>query len=121
VLLDPAEFVRQGYRLFIDTNIFMDVDPTRKGRLKRLFERCGEQILQNRNPVIVPVKVVDELTRQSELNRTGMSAGRVTAVDKATRALELLDGAEAQGLIRKDLGDHSNPYADLCRARHKSA
>jgi hypothetical protein len=112
VLLDPAEFVCQGYRLFIDTNIFMDVDPMRKGRLKRLFERCGEQILENRNPVIVPVKVVDELTRQSGLNRTGMSADRIAAVNKATIALELLDGAEAQGLIRKDLGDHSNPYAD---------
>lgn len=84
----------------------------RKGRLKRLFERCGEQILENRNPLIVPVKVVDELTRQSGLNRTGMPADRVAAVDKAKRALELLDGAEAQGLIRKDLGDHSNPYAD---------
>ena len=84
----------------------------RKGRLKRLFERCGEQILKTRNPVIVPVKVVDELTRQSGLNRTGMSADRIAAVNKATRALELLDGAEAQGLIRKDLGDHSNPYAD---------
>ena len=112
VLLDPAEYVRPGHRLFIDTNIFMDVDPARKGRLKRLFERCAERIIAHHNPVIVPVKVIDELTRQSRLGRAGLSEDRASAVDKAKKALELLDDAESRGLVRKDLGDHSNPYAD---------
>jgi hypothetical protein len=112
VLLDPAEYVRPGCRLFIDTNIFMDVDPARKGRLKRLFERCGEQIIAHRNPVIVPVKVIDELTKQSRLDRAGLSQDRSSAAGKAKKALELLDDAETKGLVRKDLGDHSNPYAD---------
>ena len=112
MLLDPAEYVRPGCRLFIDTNIFMDVDPARKGRLKRLFERCAERITAHHNPVIVPVKVIDELTRQSRLGRAGLSEDRASAVDKAKRALELLDAAESRGWVRKDLGDRSNPYAD---------
>jgi len=112
VLLDPAEYVRPGCRLFIDTNIFMDVDPARKGRLKRLFERCAERIIAYHNPVIVPVKIIDELTKQSRMGRAGLPEDRASAVDKAKKALELLDDAESMGLVRKDLGDHSNPYAD---------
>lgn len=111
-VIAPEEFVQPDRRLFIDTNIFMDTDPAREGGLKGLFERCAEPIRANENPVVVPTKVVDELTKQSQIDVLGLSDDRVSAVKKAGNALVFLSAAEGAGLIRKDLGDLSNPYAD---------
>lgn len=107
----PEEFVTTGRRLFIDTNVFMDTSPARDG-LKRLFERCVETVRSNGNGVVVPSKVVDELQKQSQIDTTGLSEDRSASIRKAANALVFLDDAEDAGLIRKDLGDVSNPYAD---------
>ncbi len=111
-LLDPVEFLHPNRRLFIDTNIFMDTDDRRAGGLKRLFERGHDAILRNSNPIVVPTKVVGELTRQSQLNPAGESTDRADAIKKAGTALTFLESASRVGLIRKDLGDDTNPYAD---------
>lgn len=110
--LPPEEFVETGSRLFIDTNIFMDVDPARDGGLKGLFERCTPTIRANGNPVVVPTKVVDELAKQARIDIAGLSDERAASIKKAANALKFLDAAADTGLIRKDLGDASNPYAD---------
>ncbi|MBX0299371.1 hypothetical protein K2F54_05195 [Cryobacterium sp. 1639] len=111
-MLDPTEFVQQERRLFIDTNVFMDTDTRRAGGLKRLFERCQDDIARNSNPIVVPTKVVDELTKQSRTNPAGLTDGKAAAVRKATNSLTFLESVAPLGLVRKDLGDNSNPYAD---------
>ncbi len=111
--VSPEEFIATGRRLFIDTNVFMDTHPARDGGLKRLFERCAETIRSHEeHRVVVPSKVVDELQKQSQIETTGLSEDRVAAIKKAGNALAFLDAAEGERLIRKDLGDVSNPYAD---------
>jgi serine/threonine protein kinase len=112
VVVDPVTLVSPTCRLFIDTNVFMDTDPRRQGGLKALFERIAPVLLQGRNPVIVPSKVIAELTKQSGLDPTALEADRAEAIRKAGNALIFLGSAEAQGLVRNDLGDESNPYAD---------
>lgn len=111
-LVSPAHFVAPGRRLFIDTNIFMDTDPAKKGRLKRLLEHCSARILKHKNPVIIPTKVVDELTKHSQLDPASLSADRARAAAKAAMTLKLLRDAESKHLFRTDLGNASNPYAD---------
>lgn len=111
-MLDPTVFVQAGRRLFIDTNVFMDTDTRRAGGLKRLFERCKDDIARNDNPIVVPTKVVDELRKQSRISSVGLSEERAAAVRKAANALTFLESVEPLGLVRKDLGDSSNPYAD---------
>lgn len=111
-LLDPIEFLQPNRRLFIDTNVFMDTTPSRSGGLKRLFERGHSTILANANPVIVPTKVVDELKKQSQLDPGKETKERSEAIKKAAAALAFLESASAVGLVRKDLGDDTNPYAD---------
>lgn len=111
-LLDPVEFLQPSRRLLIDTNIFMDTDPRRAGGLKRLFERGQDAILKNGNPIIVPTKVVGELTKQSRLDPARETVERAEAIKKAAAALTFLDSASQVGLVRKDLGDDTNPYAD---------
>lgn len=111
-ILEPTTFVQPDRRLFIDTNIFMDTDLRIAGGLKRLFERSQAGILQYSNPIIVPTKVVDELTKQSRLDPSVLSEERAEAVRKAGSSLVFLTAAEAVGLVRKDLGDDTNPYAD---------
>lgn len=111
-VIAPEEFVQPDWRLFIDTNIFMDTHPAREGGLKALFKRCAEVIRANANPVVVPTKVVDELAKQSQRDALGLSEDRANAVKKAGNALVFLGDAEGAGLVRKDLGDVSNPYAD---------
>jgi hypothetical protein len=111
-LLDPAEFLGESGRLFIDTNMFMDTDDRRTGAMKRLFERCASTARENNNPLVVPSKVVGELTRHSRSDLSLLSGDRAQAVLKAKNALVFIDSAEASGLIRKDLGDATNPYAD---------
>ena len=111
-VLDPVEFLQPNRRLFIDTNVFMDTDPLRAGGLKRLFERGQDAILRNSNPIVVPTKVVGELTKQSSLNPSSESQERADAIRKAGAALTFLESASRVGLIRRDLGDDTNPYAD---------
>ncbi len=110
--LDPVEFLQPNRRLFIDTNVFMDTDAHRAGGLKRLFERGQEAILANNNPIIVPTKVIDELRKQSQTNLSGKTNERIASIAKARSALIFLESASKAGLVRKDLGDSSNPYAD---------
>lgn len=111
-LLDPVEFLQPNRRLFIDTNVFMDTDARRAGGLKRLFERGHSTILANGNPIVVPTKVVGELTKQSQIDPSGESSERAEAIKKAGAALTFLESASDVGLVRKDLGDDTNPYAD---------
>ncbi|MCC2314079.1 protein kinase domain-containing protein [Cellulomonas xiejunii] len=112
VTLRPEEFVQPDCRLFIDTNVFMDTDKTREGGLKGLFERCADAVQADSNPIVVPGKVIDELTKQSAKSLDGLSEERARSIRKATNALVFLEGASVQGLVRNDLGDRSNPYAD---------
>lgn len=112
MVLDPVEFLQRDRRLFIDTNIFMDTDQRRAGGLKRLFERGQSAILTNGNPIVVPTKVVNELTKQSLLDPSIETEKRAEAIKKAGAALTFLESASSVGLIRKDLGDDTNPYAD---------
>ncbi len=55
---------------------------------------------------------MDELKTQSQIDTTGISEDRAASIKKAGNALVFLGAAEGAGLIRKDLGDVSNPYAD---------
>lgn len=109
-LLDPTEFLQPNGRLFIDTNIFMHADA---GALKRLFERGQSAIIANDNPVVVPTKVVRELTDQSRRDPSSVEdVEEAEAIKKAGNALAFLESASKVGLIRKDLGHITNPYAD---------
>ena len=96
-LLDPVEFLQPNRRLFIDTNVFMDTDPRRAGGLKRLFERGQSVILANGSAVIVPTKVVGELTKQSRIDPTAETAERAEAIKKAGAALTFLESASKVG------------------------
>lgn len=108
----PEEFLNPNRRLFIDTNVFMDTDPRRAAGLKKLIERCQAIAVRNGNGIVVPTKVVAELERQSHLSTAGLSDERAAAVRRAGRWLGVLESLAAAGLVRKDLGDGSNPYAD---------
>ncbi|GAA2163002.1 translation initiation factor IF-2 N-terminal domain-containing protein [Pedococcus bigeumensis] len=112
-LLDPVEFLQPNRRLFIDTNILMDPDTRRAAGLKRLFERGQDAILKNGNPIVVPTKVIGELTKQSRRDPSQEAEERTrVAIKKASASLTFLEEAAKHGLVRKDLGDESNPYAD---------
>ncbi len=111
-ILAPEDFVETGRRLFIDTNVFMDTDTARSAGLKRLFERCKDVAIRNGNGIVVPSKVIDELSKQSGLDVSLFTEERAAAVRRAGQWLTALESAAAHGLIRKDLGDGSNPYAD---------
>ncbi|GAA1743963.1 CFI-box-CTERM domain-containing protein [Microcella frigidaquae] len=112
LIFDPADLVAPDARLFIDTNVFMDTDPSRQGGLQKLFARVAPKIELGGSPVVVPTKVIAELTDQSATDPSGEDPDRVEAIKKAANALLFLQSASAQGLVRKDLGDDSNPYAD---------
>lgn len=107
-VLAPEEFVEPGRRLFIDTNVFVHTDDALKG----LFKRCRPAILANANPIVITTKVLDELAKQSRINPTGLPERDVAGPGKASNALTFIDAAATAGLVRKDLGDRSNPYAD---------
>ena len=49
-VVPPVDFVGVDGRLLIDTSVFMDDDPSRKGGLKSLLLQCGETIRQVRQP-----------------------------------------------------------------------
>lgn len=110
--LAPEDFVETGRRLFIDTNVFMDTDTARSAGLKMLFERCKDVAIGNGNGIVVPSKVIDELSKQSGLDVSLFTEERAAAVRRAGQWLKALESGAAHGLIRKDLGDGSNPYAD---------
>ncbi|MFB8229906.1 CFI-box-CTERM domain-containing protein [Cellulosimicrobium sp. NPDC055967] len=110
--IDPVELVGAESRLFVDTNVFMDTDPRREGGLRSLLERIAPAILQHDRPVIVPTKVIDELTAKSRASTADLDEPGAAATRKAKNALVFLRSAEAAGLVRNDLGDGSNPYAD---------
>lgn len=111
-VLAPEEFVQPDRRLFIDTNVFMDTTEDCAAGLKKLFERCKDIAVTNGNGIVVPTKVVDELAWQSRLDTAGFTDDRVAAVRRAGQWLTALESAAAAGLVRQDLGDSSNPYAD---------
>ncbi|WP_448389716.1 protein kinase domain-containing protein [Microbacterium aurum] len=107
-IVDPVEFLQPTRRILVDTNIFLHSAP---GALKRLFERGQAAILENSNPIVVPTKVVKELTDQSRRDST-KPGDDAEVIARAGNALVFLDSASGAGLIRKDLGDETNPYAD---------
>lgn len=109
---DPAELVGPDGRLFIDTNVFMDTDRTRRGGLQQLFLRTDERIRSGGSPIVVPTKVMAELAKQSQADPSGEDEERVAAIRKAANALDFLEAANQRGLVRTDLGEVSNPYAD---------
>ncbi|WP_240694724.1 hypothetical protein [Cryobacterium sp. SO1] len=90
----------------------MDTDTERSAGLKRLFGRCKDVAIRNGNGIVVPSKVVDELYKQSSLDASLFTEERAAAVHRAGQWLTALESGAAHGLIRKDLGDGSNPYAD---------
>lgn len=110
--LPPEELVGVGKRLFIDTNVFMDTDPSRSGGVKRLFERVQGSIRAGAAPVVVPSKVIDELRRHGARSSAAALGPQHLASRKAANALVFLEAAGREGLVRNDLGDASNPYAD---------
>lgn len=112
MIFDPADLVAPDARLFIDTNVFMETSPERKGGLQRLFARVAPKIEEGGSPVVVPTKVVAELTKQSGQDAGQEEPERVEAINKAANALVFLKSASEHGLVRKDLGEDSNPYAD---------
>ena len=106
--LDPIQFVQPQSRLLIDTNVFMETRPSYSGGLKPLFKRCSEAIRTHSNPIVVPTKVQDEMSK----NSVRLRSKEPEKAAKAANALVFLRSASEMGLIRKDLGDGSNPYAD---------
>lgn len=111
-IVPPESFVAIDHRLFIDTNVFMDTDPVRSAGLKKLFERCKDAAIGNANGIVVPSKVMDELLWQSGLDTTAFPDDRAAAVERAGKWLEVLKELEVHRVVRKNLGDGSNPYAD---------
>ena len=107
-IINPDNFIGSKGRLFFDTNVFMDTDPEKKGRIGVLLRRCAGAIQANSNPIVVVTKVLDELQRQSRM----VDPARVDAIKKAELALDFIDDTVAKGLVRTDIGDPSNPYAD---------
>lgn len=110
--LNPLALMAPGSRLFIDTNVFMDTDPRRVGGVKRFFERIAPEVKRGESPIVIPTKVREELKKQSGIDTSSLDVDRAEAVSKARNALKFLDSAQEAGLIRGDLGDASNPYAD---------
>jgi serine/threonine protein kinase/predicted nucleic acid-binding protein len=111
-IVPPESFVAVDHRLFIDTNVFMDTDPVRSAGLKKLFERCKDAAIGNANGIVVPSKVIDELIWQSGLDTSAFPDDRAAAVERARKWLEVLKELEVHRVVRNNLGDGSNPYAD---------
>ena len=115
-LLTPTEFVQPNYRLFIDTNIFMDTNQKWTGGLKQLFDRVGGDVVRHENPVVIPREVVGELRKFAGANPYVMDRAGLGAedIDRVRNVLTFLESAESHGLVRTDLGDDSTTraYAD---------
>ena len=106
--VNPLDFVSPGGRLLIDTSVFMDDRPERRGGLKALLERCGQQIRLNDNPIVIPTDVIEELTRQSRK----VDPDREEAIRRAGVALGFIEDAAALKLVRTDIGHDATHYAD---------
>lgn len=111
-IIDPVEFLGPKGRLFIDTNIWMDTSTAGRGGLKRLFERGQSNIIKNKNPIIVPTKVITELQEQGALSTEDVDPERLAAIKKAQTSLKWIESASKNGLVKDSLGDVTNPYAD---------
>lgn len=107
-IVDPVDFVGPDGRLLIDTSVFMDGSPHRKGGIPALLERCSDTILRNRNPIVIPSDVVAELTKQSRK----VDVKRAEAIRRAEIALGFLEDTEKFGLVRTDIGHDTRPFAD---------
>lgn len=106
--VNPLDFVSPGGRLLIDTSVFMDDRPERRGGLKALLERCGQQIRLNDNPIVIPTDVIEELTRQSRK----VDPDREEAIRRAGVALGFIEDAADLKLVRTDIGHDATHYAD---------
>lgn len=107
-LLDPVDFVGPDGRLLIDTSVFMDDKPERRGGMKALLERCADAIRLNKNPIVIPTDVVEELAKQSRK----VDPDRSEAIRRAGIAIGFIEDIEALGLARTDIGHDSKAYAD---------
>jgi hypothetical protein len=90
-IVPPESFLAVDRRLFIDTNVFMDIDQVRSVGLKELFERCKDAAISNANGIIVPSKVIDELTKQSESDTSTSQEDRAAAVERAGKWIKMLE------------------------------
>lgn len=112
LVFDPAVLVAEDSRLFLDTNVFMETSQDLRGGLEKLFARVTPVIEDGGSPVIVPTKVLTELAKFRTQNLRNADPDRAAATNKAANALAFLESASEHGLVRKDLGDDTNPYAD---------
>jgi serine/threonine protein kinase len=110
----PEKLIEDGYRVFIDTNIFMHTNCREENNLKKLVERAYAVINAQQNPIIITSKVLDELNKHSSTSIDTFAAeGKdVGAIERARNAVKFIAAAEGSGLFRTDLGDTTNPYAD---------
>ncbi|WP_438855609.1 hypothetical protein [Agromyces sp. M3QZ16-3] len=104
-LVEPAEWVQPGKRLFLDTNTFLHRE--HEG-LAELVDRCADAIWDNRSPLVVTAKVLQELRRKA-----ATVPGRDTElVEAANSALSAIAAATKAGTVEV-LGDaQTNHYAD---------
>ena len=110
-LVDPLEFVGPEGRVLIDTSVFMDSNPQRRGGLKALFTRCVSRIEEHRDHrIVIPADVVEELRRQSRK----VDPDRSEAIRRTGPALEFIEDAERRNWVRTDIGhvERSKIYAD---------
>jgi serine/threonine protein kinase/rRNA-processing protein FCF1 len=110
----PEKLIKDGYKIFIDTNIFMHTEQREDNNLKNMVARAYGDILAQKNPIIITSKVLEELNRHSSASTgTFASQGKdASAIDRAQNAVKFITAAEGSGLFRTDLGDTTNPYAD---------
>jgi rRNA-processing protein FCF1 len=111
-LVSPAAFIRPDSRVFIDTNILMHRGKDNRDALSHVLMNCSAGIEANKNPIVVPTKVWDELVKLSKQGGNHATAADKKKAEKATAALAYLKKAERAGFVRLDIGDKSNPYAD---------
>jgi serine/threonine protein kinase/rRNA-processing protein FCF1 len=110
----PERLIKEGYKIFVDTNVFMHTDSREDDNLKNLVQRVYRDIITAKNPIVITTKVVEELNKHSLAPRDSFEKrGRDTnAIDRAQNALRFINSAKDNGLFRTDLGDKTNPYAD---------
>lgn len=116
-LVDPLDFTGPQGRLLIDTSVFMDPTPARRGGLKALLVKCGPEILNHPDRrIVVPADVVEELRRQSrktDADRSNDPERRAEQVRRAGVALEFIEDTAKRNLVRTDIGHAtSKTYAD---------
>lgn len=108
-LRDPRTLLAEGYRILIDTSVFLETSPDRVGGLTELVMDCLEVIHQENNPLVVLQSVQNELQVKTKQRRT---PSEVERADKAMMALEFISEAEADRLVATHFGDARDGYAD---------